>query len=122
MAYPIRRTLHDRVYSAYHVDVTAATASGFVGVEGAGELIRASSVIHGAISSADETLNIYKNGADTGYDIVITQSGSAAGDYDSVDIPPGAVTVAAGDVLSAVSANASSGTIVGTLNYVVRET
>lgn len=121
MAYPNKRPLTDKYYTAYHADVTAATASGFVAIAGQGELISVRCVIYGAISSADETLNVYKNGVDTGYDIVITQSGSAAGDVDSVDIPAGAVTVQDGDVLHIVSANASSGTVVGNITYVVRE-
>lgn len=122
MAYPARLTLADRVYAVAHANVTAATASGFCAVEGRGEVIRFSSVILGAITGANETLNLYKNGTDTGYDITVTQASSAAGDYDSTDIAPGALTVEAGDVLSVVSANASGGDVGATIHYVVRET
>lgn len=121
MAYPDKRPLTDKYYTAYHADITVATASGFVAVAGQGELIAVYSVTHGAIATADETLNIYKNGADTTYDITVAVSGAAAGDVDSVAIPPGAVTVQAGDSLHIVSANASSGTIPATVTYVVRE-
>lgn len=121
MAYPNKRPLYDKYYTAYHADITVATESGFAGICGQGELIGVRSATYGAITGADETLNIYKNGVDTGYDITVALTGAAAGNFDSVDIPPGSVTVEDGDVLSIVSANASGGAIAATITYIVRE-
>ena len=121
MAYPRKRPYSRTIYNARHSDVTVATASAYAPIVAQGSLTRVSTCLEGAITGADETLNVYKNGADTGYDITITQSGSAAGDVDSVDIPPDTVPVADGDYLTLVSANASGGTIAAAVTYEVQE-
>lgn len=120
-SYPNKAPLADKYYNARHADITVATPSAYVAIASQGDLINVRTVIEGAITAADETLNIYKNGSDTGYDITVATSGSAAGDVDFVDIPVGAVPVAAGDYLHIVSANASTGTKAATVTYTVRE-
>lgn len=121
MAYPGKRPLTDKYYNARHADITVATVSGYAAVVAQGNLIRVQTVTEGAITGADETLNVYKNGSDTGYDIVVALTGAAAGNVDSVDIPVGSVTVEDGDYLTLVSANASGGGIAAAVTYVVRE-
>ena len=121
MAYNGKRPFTHKYLSAAHADVTVATASGYAVVAGQGYLTTVKTVIHGAITGANETLNIYKNGVDTTYDITVAYSGSAAGDVDSVDIPERAVPVVEGDYLTIVSANASGGTTSATVTYVIAE-
>lgn len=122
MAYPLKLALHERVYTAYHADVTVAAASGYAVMGGRGAVIKVQTVITGAIGTAAETLTVTKNGTATTYTITIEDTSSAAGDVDSVDIPEGSLTVEAGDVLTLVSANDSSGTVPAAVNYIVRET
>lgn len=121
MAYPRKRPFSRVIYTARHADITVATASGYAAVTAQGSLVRVSVVTEGAITGADETLNVYKNGVDTTYDITVVQSGAAAGDTFSVDIPPDTVPVADGDYLTLVSANASGGTIAAAVTYEVQE-
>jgi len=121
MGYPNKRPFVDKYYNALHADVTVATASAHVAIAAQGMVVSVRSILLGTISGADETMTLYKNGATTGYTFTIAQSGSAAGDADSVDIPVGSVTVQDGDYLHLVSANASTGTIGAAVTYVVRE-
>lgn len=119
MAYPDKLPFTHQLYTVAHADITVATASAYCPMVGQGEVRRVMTVITGAITSADETLTLYKNGVTTTYAITVTQASSAAGDVDYVDIPAGAVTVGLGDYLSVVSSNASGGTITATVVYVV---
>lgn len=119
--YPGKRPLSDRTYTAQHADVTVATASAYAVMVAPGWVQKVMTVIDGAITGADETLNLYKNGSDTGADITITQSGSAAGDVDYVELDFNDVTVIEGDVLTLVSANASGGTTAAAVTYIVRD-
>ena len=119
MAYPEKQPFTNQIYTVAHADITVATASAYCPMVGQGDVRRVMTVITGAITTADETLTLYKNGTTTGYAITVTQSGSAAGDVDYVDIPAGSVTVGFGDYLTVVSSNASGGTITATVVYVV---
>jgi hypothetical protein len=121
MSYPNKRTLADKYLTARHADITVATASAYAVLAGQGDLIGVRTVTEGAITGADETLNVYKNGVDTGYDITVALTGAAAGNVDSVDIPVGAVSLKDGDYLTLVSANASGGTIAAGVTYIIRE-
>lgn len=121
MAYPNKRPWTDKYYTAQHADITVATVSGYAVIAGQGDLVSIRTVIAGAITAADETLTLYKNAVATNYTITVAATGSAAGVVDQVDIPVGAVTVQDGDVLTLVSANASTGTIAAAVTYVVRE-
>ena len=119
--YPRKVSLAEKYYTARHADVTVATASAYAVVAAQGDVVQVGVVIEAAITGADETLNLYKNGVDTTIDVTITQSGSAAADNFATDIRPGAVSVGKGDVLTLVSANASGGTTAAAVTYVVRE-
>lgn len=121
MAYPRKRPYSRVNYTARHADITVATASAYAVITAQGSLVRVSVVTEGAITGANETLNVYKNGVDTTYDITVVQDGAAAGDVFSVDINPDTVPVADGDYLTLVSANASGGTIAAAVTYEVQE-
>ena len=121
MAYPNKVPLADKYYTSRHADVTVAAASAYVGINGQGEVKRVIVVLEGAITGADETLTLYKNGSATSYTCTVTQSGSAAGDIDVIEVTPGGVTVEDGDYLTLVSSNASGGTTAAMVTYVVRE-
>jgi len=121
MAIRKTRPLFDKYLLARHADITAATASAYAAVHGAGSLIGVKIVSEAAISTADETLTVYQNGVTTGYTITVVQSGSAAGTVDEVVIGDGAVVVTQDDVLSLVSSNASSGGCAAAVTYIVRE-
>lgn len=88
--------------------------------EWAGEVVEVRSALNGAITGADATLTLKKNGtAMTNGTITITQSGSAAGDVDLCR-PSGANGVAAGDAIEIETDGGSTGAVAVTLTVVIK--
>lgn len=106
----------DRVYlSANLVDISTAS-SAFVVSPVRGRIVKAWSVIYGAITSADAVWTMEINGtAITGVSVTVANSGSAAGDVDS-GTPTSETTnrVNPGDTIEFVSDGASSTAIAAT--------
>lgn len=64
-------------------DVTSAQST-YVSVPYAGNVVKVSSVIHGAISGSDETVTCYNASGVSMGTLTITHTGSAAGDVDTL--------------------------------------
>jgi hypothetical protein len=91
--------------AAEFADVATAETLTFV-VPDAGFLRKVETVIDGAITAANETITVARNGSNLSPTITITQSGSAAGDYDSAEFYVG---VAKGDRITVTTAGSSTG-------------
>lgn len=117
--YPGKVPFSYKFLNAYMADVSA-DSSAFVAVPCQGELIGVRSVLYGAITGANATVTIKVNGtAVTNGTLTITQSGSAAGDVDSVDF--GAVAVKDGDYIEFDSDGGSSTTAAMMFTAIIRE-
>jgi hypothetical protein len=96
MATPQRRPHNEVVVPARLTDVSAAS-SVYVAAPTGGWLVRAYSCIQAAITGADCTWQVKINGTAIAGTGTITQSGSAAGDVDTIDyavptyVPEGAL-------------------------------
>lgn len=103
---------------AVTVDMTDISTAGSVWVPCPtdGRIVGLMSIISAAITGTNTAITLKKNGvAVTGAALTITQSGSAAGDVDSVDVPMSATAaVVKGDSLEVISDGASSTTSRGT--------
>lgn len=77
------------------------------------------SVIDGALSTADDQLNFFINLVQITGVITVTESGSAAGDVDSVN-PTANKTANAGDYIRISSNGTSSGTVNATITFLLR--
>jgi hypothetical protein len=84
-----------------------------------GRLVRGYSSISAAITTADCTWTVEVNGVAVTGTGTITQSGSAAGDVDSV-VFSGAVEVNQGDMLEVISGGESDTTSIGHFQLVIR--
>jgi hypothetical protein len=91
--------------AAEFADVATAETLSFV-VPRAGYLRKVETVLDAAISAADETITVAKNGSNLAPTITIAQASSAAGDYDSAEF---FVPVATGDRITVTSAGTSTG-------------
>jgi hypothetical protein len=91
--------------AAEFADVATAETLDFV-VPTAGYLRKVETVLAGAITAANETITVSKNGSALSPTITITQSGSAAGDYDVAEF---FTPVAKGDRISVATAGSSTG-------------
>jgi hypothetical protein len=102
MALPNNRPLTEAVVNMTLADLSTAS-SAFVPSPFRGKIVRASSAITNAITTADGVWSLEINGtAVTGSSATVTQSGSAAGDVDTV-IPTGANYVNEGDTIEVVA-------------------
>ena len=90
--------------------ITLATGTnvGFAVVPFSGKVKAIYSVTNGVLTTGDETLSFAVTGGTTMGDIVITQSGSAAGDVDSL-APTSNNTVVAGSTID-VTTDGANGT------------
>jgi hypothetical protein len=86
-------------------DIGTADAKIFV-VPSDGFLRKVETVLAGAITAADETVTVSHNGTNLAPTITITQSGSAAGDYDVAEFYRG---VRKGDRIVVTNDGASTG-------------
>ena len=88
--------------------------------EAAGEIIEINSVIDGTIATGDTDLTAKIGGtAVTNGVITITESGSAAGDVDTV-YPTAARTVSAGDSIEIETDGVSTNTVQATITITIR--
>jgi hypothetical protein len=91
--------------AAEFTDVATAETLSFV-VPQAGYLRKVETVLDAAISAANETITVAKNGSNLSPTITITESGSAAGDYDYAEF---FTAVAKGDRITVTTAGSSTG-------------
>jgi hypothetical protein len=91
--------------AAEFADVATAETLTFV-VPTAGYLRKVETVLDGAITAANETITVAKNGSNLAPTITITQSGSAASDYDVAEF---FTSVAKGDRITVTSSGSSTG-------------
>lgn len=97
-------------------DISTA-GSAFAVASHAGKITKITSVINGAIATANGALTFEINGtAITGGAITVTQSGSAAGDVDS-SIPTALNTVAVGDTLEVITSGAPTNTVTADITF-----
>lgn len=88
----------------------------------AGTVTRAYSIINGALGTADTLLTLKINGtAMTGGTLLITSSGSAAGDVDSCT-PTALNTFAQGQYIQVTSDTAGSGSVTATIMLTITRT
>lgn len=104
------------------LDDISTASSAYTAVPFAGTITKIYTVIHAAITTADETITTKINGTDiTDGSITITQSGSAAGDVDSTT-PSAANTVAAGDYVEIATAGSSGAAERVTATFLIQHT
>lgn len=113
------RTLNDYFLYGEIADVSTAGQI-YIPVPDDGKIIKAFSVIDGAIATSDATLTLKIGGtAVTNGTITITQSGSAAGDVDTAE-PTAANAVVEGDAIEVETDGASTNTVKAGICIVVR--
>jgi hypothetical protein len=96
-------------------DIGTADSRVFV-VQAPGFLRRVEGVLGGAITTADDVVTVALNGTNLSPTITITQSGSAAGDYDFADFYTG---VAQGDRITVSNSGASTGPTKWAVNVIL---
>jgi|SRR6185295_10460489 len=96
-------------------DIGTADSKIFV-VPAPGFLRRVETVLAGAITTADDVVTVALNGSNLSPTITITQSGSAAGDYDFAEYYTG---VAQGDRITVSNSGASTGVTKCAVNVVL---
>lgn len=122
MAYPNKVPVADKIYCGRIADISTANSACHIPIWGQGEVVHVATCIANAITSANATITVLKNGtAVTGGTITVTQSGSAEGDVDSVDITLGNCSVQKGDQIEVSSDGGSSTACVADVIVVVRE-
>jgi hypothetical protein len=113
------RTLNDYFLSVKMADVSTA-GSVYVVAPDAGKIIKISSVLGGAIGTANAGITTEIDGAAvTGGAITIATAGSAAGDVDSAE-PTAANSVEEGGVIEIITDGASTNTIPVEFTIIIR--
>ncbi len=116
------RTLNDYFITAHMHDISTA-GSIYVPVPDKGRIIKITSVIDGAISTANAAITVRTSESGstdvTGAGITIAHSGSAAGDIDSSE-PTALNAVNDGDFIRIITSGASSGTVSATFTIIIR--
>lgn len=118
MAYPTNRPVSEIVVSAYLADISADT-SAYAVAPASGRLVRAYSVLQGAISAADATWVVEINGTAVTGTVTVAYTSSAAGDVDSVEYTTD-VRVKEGDTIAFNSGGESSTTAPAMFYAVIR--
>lgn len=111
------RTLNDYFLTAEIPDVSTA-GQVYIAVPDNGKVIKVFSALNGAISTADATLTV-KTPEGTAGTITIAQSGSAAGDVDTLE-PTTNNYVNEGEVIEVETDGASSTAAKATVTVIVR--
>lgn len=122
MALPVNRPSNEVVVDCQMADLSTAS-SAFAVATHKGYIVRAYSVIKNAITGADSAWHIELNGTDIAATVgtTVTQSGSAAGDVDVVEIGEnGDGWVNEGDTIEFVSNGNSSTTCITNFYAVIR--
>lgn len=103
------------VLSEQITDIGTADSKVFV-VPANGFLRRVDTLLAGAITGADDVVTVALNGTNLSPTITITQSGSAAGDYDYAEFYAG---VSKGDRITVSNSGASTGATKCAVNVVL---
>lgn len=114
-SYPQQPPLSHRFMTVTMADVS--TASSVWVVPGfRGRIKKLSSVINGAIATANAAITVEINGtAVSGGALTITQSGSAAGDVDQVDVATGSTNeFTESDAIEIITDGVSTNTVIAT--------
>jgi len=102
-------------------DISTQNSAGYVGVPIDGYVVKAYSVIAGAITGADADITLSDGTTDmTNGVITVANSGSAAGDVDSCT-PTANNEVTAGDVIKAISDGASTNAVLVRITLVIKK-
>lgn len=113
------RTLNDYFLYGEIADISTAGQI-YIPVPDAGNIIKAFSVIDGAITGADAVLTLKIGGtAVTGGTMTVANSGSAAGDVDTCE-PTAARSVVEGDSIEVETDGGSTNTVKAGICIVVR--
>lgn len=118
MALPTNRPASEIAVGAQLADISAATSAWTI-APCKGRLKRAFSVLRGQISAADCTWAVYVAGVAATGTVTVAQSGSAAGDVDSVEYTTD-VRVNEGDSIEFRSAGESSTTAIADFVAVIQ--
>lgn len=106
------------------VDVSAANNLAFTYVPETGDVVSIRTALAAAITGADSIVTfsyVDSGGVSTAIGtLTVTQSGSAEGDLDSVDIPTKGINIKAGGYLKAITDGASSTTSTLYILYTIR--
>lgn len=100
--------INETIVTASLVDVSTAETT-YIVFPFAVTITKISTVLHGAISGADATLTVRNHSGGSMGTITVAQSGSAAGDIDSLS-PASNNTIAANNKMSIETDGASTGT------------
>jgi hypothetical protein len=111
------RTLNDYFLTAKIEDISTA-GQVYVAVPDDGKVIKVFSALNGAIATGDATLTV-KTAQGSAGTITVTQSGSAAGDVDTVE-PTSNNSVVEGETIEIETDGASTNTVSVDLTIVVR--
>lgn len=122
MVLPVNRPANEIAVTAQLADLSTESSC-YVAAPCRGRLKRVFSCIANAITSADATWTVEINGtAVSGVSVDVTQSGSAAGDVDSVEVPYGPTSfVNEGDTIEFISDGDSSTTCVTNFTAVIEQ-
>lgn len=118
MALPTNRSSAEIAVGAQLADISAASSAWTV-APAKGRLMRAYSVLRGAITGADCTWSVFVAGTAVTGTVTVANSGSAAGDVDSVEYS-GDVRVNEGDSIEFRSAGESSTTAIADFVAVIK--
>ncbi len=106
----------------HEIDDISTVSSSWIVSPYAGTIIKIYSVIDGVMATGDTTLSFELAGvAITNGDIVITQSGSAAGDVDSSS-PTALNVITVGQVIEIITDGGSTNTVKSTITIVIDRT
>lgn len=107
----------DAVIFTQRLNDIASASEAIFPIPGSGRIVKVMSVLHDAISTADQTIAFSKNGtADTTMDLTIANASSAEGDIDEVD---GNVPVVNGDYIKLESDGSTTGPAAATFTVVM---
>ncbi len=122
-AYWRKQEFEKREGQSLNATITLATGTntGFVVAPFTGTIDAIYSVINGVLTTGDETLSFAVTGGTTMGDIVVTQSGSAKGDVDSL-VPTANNTVVAGDTIDITTDGANGTATIATVTIVFSNT
>jgi hypothetical protein len=118
MALPQNRPFNELVVGNQLADISADSST-YVVAPAKGYLVRAFSVLHGAITGADATWTIKVDGTAITGTVTVANASSAAGDVDSITYTT-PVPVNEGSVIEFDSSGASSTTAIASFFAVIR--
>jgi hypothetical protein len=120
MALPSNRPANEVVITGHMPDLATASSTAYLAATHRGRLKRAYTIIHNSITTANGSVAVKVNGTTVGT-ITVTQSGSAAGDVDTVYLgyQGTANFVNEGDLITFVSDGAADTTTITRCSAVI---